>query len=283
MDKNNNLYIVATPIGNLGDLSPRAAHILEQVDFIAAEDTRVTVKLLNHLGIKKPMVSYYRHNMSDSGQRILDRIAAGESCALCSDAGTPAISDPGELLVRDAVAQGIAVVPVPGPSAAIAALCASGLATGRFCFEGFLPVSKKNRREHLLSIEQETRTMVFYEAPHKLLNTLRDLQEILGKDRALTIARELTKIHEEIQYTTLGEAVQEYTERVPRGEYVLVVSGSETLQPDLVSDQDALAIVVALQAEGLSLSEACRRAAAETKRKKSELYKLALEAKETLP
>lgn len=280
MGDNAVLYIVATPIGNLGDLSPRAAAVLEAADFIAAEDTRVTLKLLNHLGLKKPMVSYYRHNESDSGRRIIERILSGQCCALCSDAGTPAISDPGELLVREAVQSGITVVPVPGPNAAIAALCASGLATGRFCFEGFLPVSKKNRRAHLDDIAQETRTLVFYEAPHKLVNTLRDLYETLG-ERELVLARELTKLHEEIQYTTLSRAVAEYDERTPRGEYVLVVPGAAPLPAETTSDEAATAAVFSLQQQGLSLSEACRRAAAQTGRKKSELYKLALSWEET--
>jgi 16S rRNA (cytidine1402-2'-O)-methyltransferase len=191
MDKNNKMYILATPIGNLGDLSPRAEQVLADVDFVAAEDTRVTAKLLNHLGLKKQMVSYYRHNEDDSGRRIVDRVIAGESCALCCDAGTPAISDPGEFLVREAIAAGIEVTPVPGPCAAIAALCASGLATGRFCFEGFLPMNKRNRRAHLEQIAGETRTLIFYEAPHKLRYTLADLFQVLG-DREITLARELT-------------------------------------------------------------------------------------------
>ncbi|MEG2633301.1 MAG: 16S rRNA (cytidine(1402)-2'-O)-methyltransferase, partial [Oscillospiraceae bacterium] len=191
------LYVVATPIGNLGDISARAAAVLESADFIAAEDTRVTAKLLNHLGIKKPLVSYYQHNMAERGEEIIERIINGESCAQCSDAGTPAISDPGEMLVRQAIDAGIDVEPIPGACAAITALCASGLATGRFCFEGFISVSKKSRREHLNEIKDEKRTMIFYEAPHKLRNTLRDLLETLG-DREITLARELTKLHEDI-------------------------------------------------------------------------------------
>lgn len=279
MNEHAVLYIVATPIGNLGDLSPRAAAVLRDADFVAAEDTRVTLKLLNHLGIKKPMVSYYRHNTSDSGERILARIAAGESCALCSDAGTPAISDPGELLVRGAIERGIRVVPVPGPCAAVAALSASGLVTGRFCFEGFLPVSKKNRRAHLEAIAGETRTMVFYEAPHKLVRTLTDLVETLG-DRKLTLARELTKLHEEIEYTTLSAALATCTDRAPRGEYVLVVEGGVLPAPATVSDAEALAVVAALRRQGLALSEACRLAAVQTGHKKSALYKRAVEAGE---
>ncbi len=269
------LYIVATPIGNLGDLSPRAASVLHGVDFIAAEDTRVTAKLLNHLDIRKPMVSYYQHNMQERGEMILDRVAAGESCALCSDAGTPAISDPGELLVRDAIARGISIVPIPGACAAITALCISGLITGRFCFEGFIPVSKKNRYERLQAIKAETRTLVFYEAPHKLKNTLRDLFDVLG-DRTMTIARELTKLHEEITYTTLQDACTIYRDREPRGEYVLVVSGCAQPRPSDMTQEDALMLVDALVGNGMSLSEACREATKMSGYKKSELYKLAL-------
>lgn len=269
------LYIVATPIGNLGDISLRAAEILGKVDFIAAEDTRVTAKLLNHLGIKKQMVSYYQHNMRERGEAVIDRILAGESCALCSDAGTPAISDPGELLVQDAIDSGITVVPVPGPCAAITALCASGLVTGRFCFEGFIPVSKKSRREHLLAVKNETRTLIFYEAPHKLKYTLRDLLDTLG-NRELTLARELTKLHEEITKTTLAEACKIYEERAPRGEYVLVIAGCAEITKEGVSDKVALAAVNRYLDSGLSLGDACREAAAECGRKKSELYKLAV-------
>ncbi len=272
------LYIVATPIGNLGDISPRAAEAFEAADFIAAEDTRVTAKLLNHLQIKKPLVSYYQHNMRERGDFIISRIVAGESCALCSDAGTPAISDPGEVLVKQAVEEGITVVPIPGACAAISALSASGLASGRFCFEGFIPVSKQSRRERLAAIKDETRTLIFYEAPHKLKATLKDLLAALG-DRKLTIARELTKLHEEIAYTTLGSANDEYREREPRGEYVLVVEGAEEKQPQAISEEDILEGIFLSVESGLSLSDACRRAAAETGRPKSELYKLALAAK----
>ena len=202
------LYVVGTPIGNLGDVSPRQRETLETVDFIAAEDTRVTVKLLNHFGIKKPLVSYYEHNLRERGEQIVARIEAGENCAVVSDAGMPCISDPGEDLVRLCAERGIRTVVVPGPSAAISALCVSGLVTARFCFEGFLSTAKKSRREHLEAVRNETRTMIFYEAPHKLVNTLKDLSVTLGGKRRITLARELTKIHEEILRVTLAEAVE---------------------------------------------------------------------------
>ena len=266
------LYLVPTPIGNLGDLSPRAAEVLGAVDFIAAEDTRVTAKLLNHLGIRKPMVSYHDHNLRERGEQIIARILAGESCAQCSDAGTPAISDPGEVLVRQAIEAGIRVEPIPGPCAAITALCASGIATGRFCFEGFLSVNKKSRRDHLLEISNEQRTMIFYEAPHKLCNTLRDLYETLG-DRQITIARELTKLHEEIRRTTLSAANAEYAQREPKGEYVLVVEGA---QPAPMTEGHTMeqAVLLARQLidQGMRPVEACKSAAAQTGYKKSDIY-----------
>lgn len=273
------LYIVATPLGHLGDLSPRAAETLRTVDFIAAEDTRVTSKLLNHLGVKKKIVSYYQHNMRESGAAIIDRIAAGEDCALCADAGTPAISDPGELLVKAAIETGITVVPVPGPCAAVAALCASGLAAGRFCFEGFLPMARKRRAERLAALRGETRTLIFYEAPHKLVNTLRDLLAAWG-DRELSMARELTKIHEEIIKTTLSEALALYAAREPKGEYVLIVAGCPKTKPPETGDGEALAIIEAFAAQGLPLGEACRQAAEQCGRKRSDLYRLALQNRE---
>ena len=272
------LYVVATPIGNLGDVTPRAASVLSSVNFVAAEDTRVTAKLLNHLGLKKPLVSYYQHNMRERGEDVIERIALGETCALCSDAGTPAVSDPGELLVRQAIERGIEVVPICGPCAAITALCASGQITGRFCFEGFIPVSKKSRRAHLEELLGERRTMIFYEAPHKLKNTLRDLAAAFGAERGVTLARELTKIHEEIVKTTLGEAVELYAEREPRGEYVLVVAGAPRQEdaPALSLEAAARLVRARMLSEGVSLSDASKRIAAETGFKKSELYKYAL-------
>ena len=225
MVENKTLYVVGTPIGNLGDFSPRAAEVLSEVDFIAAEDTRVTLKLLNHLGIKKPMVSYFEHNKAQRTSEICRRILSGESCAVVSDAGMPCISDPGEDLVRECGNLGIRTVVVPGPSALISALCVSGLATGRFTFEGFVSVNKKSRKEHLESLINEKRTMIFYEAPHKLLNTLQDFCTYFGTDRKLTIARELTKLHEEIRLTTTGEALAYYQENPPKGEFCLVLQG----------------------------------------------------------
>ncbi|MDE7245178.1 MAG: 16S rRNA (cytidine(1402)-2'-O)-methyltransferase [Oscillospiraceae bacterium] len=223
------LYLVATPIGNLGDLSPRAAETLENVDFIAAEDTRVSMKLMNHLGLKKPFVSYHQHNRAAAGPSILTRLLAGESCALVTDAGTPAVSDPGEDLVRLCAENGVPVVSIPGCCALISALAVSGLPTGRFTFEGFLSVNKKERREHLQSLLAEERTMIFYEAPHKLRVTLTDLYGVFG-DRKIALCRELTKLHEEIFRTTLAQAVECYREKEPRGEYVLVVAGAEQIE-----------------------------------------------------
>ena len=243
------LYLVPTPIGNLGDISPRMAEALAQADFIAAEDTRVSVKLLNHLGIKKPMVSYYRHNTSTSGPAILERLLAGESCALVTDAGTPAISDPGEELVALCAQAGVEVVSIPGPCALVAALAASGQPTGRFTFEGFLAMNKKNRRRHLESLRGEERTMIFYEAPHKLPATLADLAETFGPDRPVSLCRELTKLHEEIVRTTLGEAAERYQTEPPKGEFVLVVRGAEPREEPEVTLEDGLDRVRALREE----------------------------------
>ena len=211
------LYIVATPIGNLDDMPPRVAATFGAADFIAAEDTRVTMKLLNFLGLKKPMVSYYEHALQ-KGEGILRRIEAGENCALCSDAGMPCVSDPGEVIVRDALARGIKVVPVPAASACVTALAVSGQDTSRWVFEGFLPVNKKQKRERLAELQGEKRTVIFYEAPHKLRTTLDDLTAAFGPERSITLCRELTKLHEEIWKTTLGEAVAHYKETEPRGE-----------------------------------------------------------------
>ena len=276
------LYLVPTPIGNLGDISPRMAEALAQADFIAAEDTRVSVKLLNHLGIKKPMVSYYRHNTSTSGPAILERLLAGESCALVTDAGTPAISDPGEELVAACAAQGIPVVSIPGPCALVTALAASGLPTGRFTFEGFLAMNKKNRRAHLEELRQEQRTMIFYEAPHKLNATLADLAEVFGPDRRISLCRELTKLHEEVRRTTLGEAVAWYEENPPRGEFVLVVEGAAESAKETPTLEQGLERVAQLRTEGLSLKDAARQAAKETGLPKNELYGRAMNEKTPL-
>ena len=272
------LYLVPTPIGNLGDISPRMAEALAQADFIAAEDTRVSVKLLNHLGIKKPMVSYYRHNTSTSGPAILERLLAGESCALVTDAGTPAISDPGEELVALCAQAGVEVVSIPGPCALVAALAASGQPTGRFTFEGFLAMNKKNRRRHLESLRGEERTMIFYEAPHKLPATLADLAETFGPDRPVSLCRELTKLHEEIVRTTLGEAAERYQTEPTKGEFVLVVRGAEPREEPEATLEDGLDRVRALrEEEGLSLRDAVKRAAKELGLSRNELYRLAVE------
>ena len=268
------LYLVATPIGNLDDMPPRVAATFGMADFVAAEDTRVTLRPLNHLGLKKPMVSYYEHALHH-GEAILQRIEAGENCALCSDAGMPCISDPGEQIVAEAHARGIRVVPVPGASACITALAASGQPTARFVFEGFLPVPKKERRERLAALQGETRTILLYEAPHKLRTTLDDLAAAFGPDRPVSLCRELTKLHEEIVKTTLGEAVAYYKENDPRGEYVLVVAGADpAAAAGAAPDKgDVVAAARALLAGGMPPSAAARQAAAGTPFSKGEIYK----------
>ena len=271
------LYLVPTPIGNLGDISKRARETLESADFIAAEDTRVTLKLLNHLELKKPLVSYYEHNKSFKGEKILDRILGGETCALVSDAGSPAISDPGEDLVKQCAAAGIPVCAIPGPCAAITALSISGQSTGRFCFEGFLSTAKKSRREHLESLIGEHRTMIFYEAPHKLLTTLQDMAAVFGQTRPISLCRELTKLHEEVVRTTLGEAVARYTENPPKGEFVLIVAGAPEEAKELPSEADAAVRVKALLEQGLSRKDAVKQTAAELGLPKNTVYALALE------
>ena len=272
------LYLVPTPIGNLGDIPPRMADTLAQADFIAAEDTRVTVKLLNHLGLKKPMVTYHRHNTAASGQAVLDRLLAGESCALVTDAGMPAISDPGEEMVALCAAAGVPVVPIPGPCALVTALAASGQPTGRFTFEGFLAMNKKNRRAHLESLRGEERTMIFYEAPHKLVATLRDLADTFGREREISLCRELTKLHEEIRRTTLGEAADWYGEETPRGEFVLVVRGAQPEEEEECTLEDGLTLAERLrEEEALSLRDAVRQAAKELGLSRNELYRLAVE------
>ena len=276
------LYLVPTPIGNLGDISQRMADTMAEVDFIAAEDTRVTLKLLNHLGLKKPLISYYRHNTEAGGQAVLGRLLAGESCALVTDAGTPAVSDPGEDLVRLCAQSGVEVVAIPGPCALITALSVSGLPTGRFTFEGFLAMNKKNRRSHLEELRQEQRTMIFYEAPHKLTATLADLAEAFGPDRRISLCRELTKLHEEVRRTTLGEAVAWYEENPPRGEFVLVVEGAAERARETPTLEQGLERVAQLRAEGLSLKDAARQAAKETGLPKNELYGRAMNEKTPL-
>jgi len=274
------LYLVPTPIGNLGDISQRCRETLEAVDFIAAEDTRVSLKLLNHLGIKKSLVSYYEHNKAFKGDKIVARILAGETCALVSDAGSPAISDPGEDLVKQCAAAGITVCAIPGPCAAITALSISGQATGRFCFEGFLSTAKKSRREHLQSLQREQRTMIFYEAPHKLVSTLEDLRSAFGPDRSISLCRELTKLHEEVVRTTLEEAVEKYTENPPKGEFVLVVAGAEPEEKETASETDAASHVAALMARGLSRKDAIKQTAKDLDLPKNVVYDAALKIEE---
>ena len=266
------IFIVGTPIGNLGDLTPRMRRAFEESDFVVAEDTRVTVKLLNHFGIKKPLLSYYEHNFS-KGDLIIDRVLAGESCAVCSDAGTPCISDPGEILVKQAHRAGIKIVPIPGPSAVITALSVSGQDTGRFTFEGFLSVVKKQRTEHLKDVRYEKRTMIFYEAPHKLLRTLGDFCEYFGRERKLTVARELTKLHEEIKLTTVGEAYDYYSENPPKGEFVLIVEGCKETENEEITIDSLTEKALALIDGGASVSEAAKTVRSGTPFSKSEVYK----------
>ena len=274
------LYLVPTPIGNLGDISDRCRRTLEEADFIAAEDTRVSLKLLNHLGIKKSLVSYYEHNKAFKGNVILDRILAGETCALVSDAGSPAISDPGEELVKQCAEAGITVCAIPGPCAVITALSISGQSTGRFCFEGFLSTAKKSRREHLDSLVNEQRTMIFYEAPHKLLSTLEDMAAVFGESRPISLCRELTKLHEEVVRTTLGGAIEKYTANAPKGEFVLVVAGAEPVVEEAATEEDAAARVQALMAQGLSRKDAIKQTAKELNLPKNVVYDAALKIEE---
>lgn len=267
------LYVVGTPIGNLGDFSPRAVETLSECDFIAAEDTRVTVKLLNHFGIKKPMISYHKFNRRDSGEQIVAKILAGETCVLVSDAGMPAISDPGEDLVRLCHENGIKVESVPGPCAFTTALALSGLPTGRFTFEGFLSVNKPSRREHLDSLRNETRTMLFYEAPHKLGATLKDMNKVFG-NREIAIVREITKIHEEVIRTTLDEAAELYGEGGIKGEIVLVIRGAEPESTkDIMTLEDAVEAAKKSVENGMSVSEAAKQTAKLSGFKKGDIYK----------
>ncbi len=267
------LYLCATPIGNLGDITARCLETLEKVDLIAAEDTRQTLKLLNHFGIHTPMTSYYEHNKREKGNYLIEKLLAGESIAVVSDAGTPAISDPGEDLVKLAIENGVTVMPVPGAVAGISALIVSGLSTGRFCFEGFLSMNKRQRKIHLEEIKTESRTMLFYEAPHKLRATLSDLCAALGSERKIVLARELTKLHEEICRTTLGEAVEKYKEDNPKGEFVLVVEGASISETE--TDYTSLSIeehVKLLTDEGMSESDAIKAAAKQRGVPKNEVY-----------
>ncbi len=272
------LYLVATPIGNLGDISPRALQTLSETDFIAAEDTRVTLKLLNHFDIKKPLVSYYEHNRASSGEKIISRILAGENCALVTDAGMPAVSDPGEDLVRLAAENGVQVTVVPGACSVVSALALSALPTGRFTFEGFLSTAKKSRFQHLESLKNEERTMVFLEAPHKLCATLRDMLEIFG-DREISISREITKLHEETLRFTLKKAVDYFETTPPRGEFVLVIKGAEKSE-ESVSPEEALKVAKAYRDKGLAVKDAAKRASEETGISKKELYSALVKSEE---
>lgn len=265
------LYVVGTPIGNLGDLSVRAAKILSEVDFIAAEDTRVSVKLLNHLNIKKPMISYFEHNIRQRGEEIIEKIQSGQSCAIITDAGMPCISDPGEDLVALCHQRGIEMEVVPGPSAVVSALAISGISTKRFSFQGFLSTAKKNRFAHLEEIKQNPETLIFYEAPHKLLSTLKDMRSFFG-DRRISLCRELTKIHEQVFLTTLDEAIVHYENNSPKGEFVLVIEGYQKPPSEPVSMQEAIDLVQKLMAQGMPPTAACKEAAARTGYKKSQLY-----------
>lgn len=269
------LYVVGTPIGNLSDFSPRAVETLASVDFIAAEDTRVTLKLLNHFEIKKPMVSYFEHNRRERGEIILERIKSGENCAIVTDAGMPAISDPGEDLVDLCLSNGITVESVPGPTAFATAMAMSGLPSGRFTFEGFLSVNKPSRREHLEEIVSERRTMVFYEAPHKLTATLKDLYKYLG-DRRIALIKELTKIHETVERTTLSEACEKYSAQTPKGEFVIVIEGSTEPKQKEVSLDEAVVLAKELVENGMAINDAAKEIAKETKLKKGDIYKALL-------
>ena len=265
------LYIVGTPIGNLGDFSPRAVEALSEADFIAAEDTRVTIKLLNHFGISTPMVSYHEHNLRERGEMIIGRILKGETCAIVTDAGMPAISDPGEDLVRLAHENGIKIESVPGPTAVTTALAMSGLSVGRFCFEGFLTTVKSNRRVHLDELKNEKRTMVFYEAPHKLVNTLRDMLSAFG-DREIALVKEITKLHESAERTTLSEALSKFEETPPKGEFVLIVSGAPEVEEKTASIEDAIEYAKNLMQGGMPASMAAKTAAGASGFKKNEIY-----------
>ena len=271
------LILVGTPIGNLNDMSPRAVKALEEADFIAAEDTRVTMKLLNHFGVKKPMISYFEHNKRQKGKYIVDRILSGEACVLVSDAGMPAISDPGEELVAQCLEQNVKITVVPGPSAVVSAVAISGLTTGRLTFEGFLCVNKKSRFEHLESVKNESRTMVFYEAPHKLLRTLKDFYKIFG-NRKISIVRELTKVHEEVVLTTIKDAIDKYENEPIRGEFVLVVDGKkDSKQSENITLEMAVEMARRLLNEGYTVSDAAKQVAKKTSLKKSDIYKGILE------
>ncbi len=270
------LYLCATPIGNLGDITYRCVEVLKAVDLIAAEDTRRTLTLLNYLNIEKPLISYYEHNRREKGELLVKRLQEGESIALVSDAGTPAISDPGEDLVVLCAENGIDVVPVPGPVAAINALIVSGRPTGRFAFEGFLSVNKRSRAELLEKLKDEERTMIFYEAPHKLMNTLGDMLKAFG-NRRISFCRELTKLHEEILRTDLKGAIEHFTGTPPRGEFVLVLEGKPAAQTDQEEKErwEALSVpdhVKMYIDRGMSEKDAIKAAASDRGVSKRDIY-----------
>ncbi len=273
------LFVVGTPIGNLSDMTPRAVETLKSVDFIAAEDTRVTLKLLNHFNIKNNLVSYHEHNRSEKGRQILDRLLTGESCAVVTDAGMPCISDPGEDLVALCRQQGVSIEVVPGPTAAMSAVAVSGITCSRFCFEGFLSTSKKSRYEHLESLKTEERTMIFYEAPHKLKNTLSDFKKYFGGDRKISLCRELTKLHEEVKLLSLDEAVAYFEQNEPRGEYVLVLEGAELVKEEYTLD-DCLEIMLESVRAGKSKNDAAKLMSKQSGYRKNELYKLLIDNEE---
>ena len=273
------LYVVGTPIGNLSDMSPRAIETLKNVDFIAAEDTRVTLKLLNFFGIKNNLVSYHEHNRAEKGAQIIERLLMGENCAVVTDAGMPCISDPGEDLVAICREQNVAIEVVPGPTAAMSAVAVSGISCSRFCFEGFLSTSKKNRFEHLESLKSEERTMIFYEAPHKLKNTLSDFRKYFGGERRVSFCRELTKIHEQVIIMTLDEAIAYYNENDPRGEFVLVIEGAKIEKQDLTLD-DCLELMLESVRSGKSKNDAAKLASKQSGFRKNELYKLLIDNEE---
>ncbi len=266
------LYVVGTPIGNLGDISPRALEVLKSVDTVACEDTRVTLKLLTHFDIKASLYSYHEHNAFEKGNVLIARLLEGRDIAIVSDAGMPCISDPGEDLVRLCHENEIEVVAVPGPSAVVSALAISGLSTSRFSFEGFLSVTKKSRFQHLEEVKNDRRTLIFYEAPHKLLATLKDMLTYFG-NRRISLVREITKLHEEVFRTTLSEAVEFYTQKAPKGEFVLVVEGAQEKECEEYTLEQAQALVEKLISEGASLSQAAKEAAKITGFKKGDLYR----------
>ena len=273
--KPGTLYIVATPIGNLEDMTFRAVRILQAVDMIAAEDTRHTGRLLQHFQVKTPQISYHEHNSNSRIPELLEYLQYGKAIALVSDAGMPGISDPGYELIKACIDEGITVVPIPGASAVITALSAAGLPTDRFIFDGFLPAKSQQKKEYLESLQSESRTLVFYESPHRLRDTLADLGAILGSDRSLVIARELTKLYEEFWRGTIGDAMADYQEREPQGEYTLLVAGTSSSQPQLTETELKTELLQIMQ-DGISRSQASRQLAKDTGLSRRYLYQLAL-------